>query len=298
VLLNSSGGTDRSLPAIEQFDHVIAAVQHRGQPDFTYLDLTTFDIPDGEIAPSYQGGFGLVVLPDGSTKDITFPKDSAGSTDQRFVGELTADGKVSGTMTFTFRGESEIGMRASFAEPLDSARWANLKRGAPKPFPGATVDTVILFDPANHKVPANIQFVLKGGDGAKPAGPLSILSIPQSFRGGGAAFRNLVEDLQRADTRRLPIDASKVLGTGTTREELVLTLPQGWTAQLPESVNAVSEFGSYRVEYSQVGRELHVVHTSTAGTGVYPPSHIATLIDWFRQMAKDDAEFIPLTRSS
>ncbi len=298
VLLNSNGGTNRSLPAIEQFDHVIAAVQPRGRSDFTYLDLTTFEIPDGDIAPSYQGGFGLVVLPDGSSRDVTFPKDSAAVTDQLFNGELTPDGKVSGTLKFTFRGVAELDVRASFAEIPDSARLENIKRSAPKPFPGATVDSVILFDPNNRKVPPSIQFVLKGGDGAKPAGALSILTIPPGFRGSSTEYSSLVDELQRADKRQLPIDAAKILGAGSNREELRLTLPAGWTAQLPDAVNAVSDFGTYRVEYTQVGRELRIVHTMIGSTGIYPPSSVDALIAWLKLIAKDDAEFVPLTRGS
>jgi hypothetical protein len=298
VLLNSAGGTDSSLPAIEQFDHVIAAVQQPGTTGYTYLDLTTDAFTDGDIPPSYQGGFGLIVLPDGKSVDVTFPKDSTSSTDEAFVGQLTADGKVSGILSVTERGSAGERMRAAFSEPLDSARRASLKSRAPRPFADATVDTVIMFDPHDRSTAPHIDYVEHDGEGAKPAGSLSILSLPAGFRGAEQAFTNTVTELQHADPRRLPIDASSILGSGATRRELRLTLPAGWTAQLPKTVNATSEFGTYRVEFTQVGRTLRIVHTTTGGSGIYPPSDIGKLIDWFKEMATDDAQFIALTQAS
>ncbi len=298
VLLNSAGGTDRSLPAIEQFDHVIAAVQQPGESGFTYLDLTTDAFTDGDIPPSYQGGFGLVVLPDGKSVDVTFPKDSASSADESFVGELTTDGKVSGILSVTERGSAGEQMRAAFSAPLDSARRASLKRHAPKPFPNATVDTVVMFDPHDRTAAPHIDYVERDGEGAKPAGSLSILELPPGFRGAEQAFTNTVNELQHADARRLPVDAAKILGSGATRRELRLTLPVGWTAQLPKTVNAVSEFGTYRAEFTQVGRTLRIVHTTTGGAGIYPAADIDKLIDWFKEMATDDAQFIALSEGS
>jgi hypothetical protein len=295
VLLNSAGAADRSLPAVEQFDHVIAALPHRNAPGYTFLDLTTFDFPDGEIPPSYQGGFGLVVHPDGSSEEVTFPKDSAGTTDEVFTGEMTSDGKVSGTFAYTALGSAATELRASFPEAPDSAQRDAIKRTAPKPFDGSVIDTVMLFDAHDRTAPATIRYVMHGGSGAKPAGPLSILSIPEAFRGPGTAFSSALDEMKQEGERHLPIDSRAIMGTGGTRNELRLTLPEGYTAQLPQSVNAVSEFGTFRAEYSQVGRELRIVHTVVRGTAVLPPSQLPALVAWFGAMAKDDAEYIPLT---
>jgi transglutaminase-like putative cysteine protease len=299
VLLNSFGGIDKELPAIEQFNHVIAAVERRGIPGYGFLDLTTFDYPAGEVPPSYQGAFGLVVLPDGSSRDVTFPKDSGGVSEQRFVGELTPDGHVTGRFSLAARGGlAENTLRRAYAEPPDSARRASLKREAPRPFPDATVDTIIFPDGRDRTVPPAIEIALRNGEGAKPAGSLMILSIPANFSGSAQVYRRLVEELERADKRRLPIDAGRVVGPLTTRRELRLTLPAGWTAQLPAPVSASSVFGTYQAEYTQTGRELHIVHVISGRTGTYPPEQITTLIDWLKSLAKDDAEFIPLMRGT
>jgi hypothetical protein len=60
-------------------------------------------------------------------------------------------------------------------------------------------------------------------------------------------------------------------------------------------VSAVSDFGTYRAEYSQTGRELRIVHTTVGAKGVYPAARIKDLIEWLRLVSKDDAEFVTIT---
>ena len=80
-----------------------------------------------------------------------------------------------------------------------------------------------------------------------------------------------------------------------SRRELRLTLPEGWAAQLPQNVSAVSDFGTYGAEYSQTGRELRVVHTTQGAKGVYPAARIKDLIEWPRLASRDDADFVTVT---
>ena len=72
VLLSSTGGVEEDLPSVRQFDHEIAALRRDGK--WTFLDLTADVVPFGDIPPSYQGEFGLVVFDDGSVQEVTFPE--------------------------------------------------------------------------------------------------------------------------------------------------------------------------------------------------------------------------------
>lgn len=296
VLLNSDGGADSTLPAIEQFNHVIAAMPARGNAGYTYLDLTTYEFRDGAIPPSYQGAFGLLVHPDGSSQDITFPKDSAGTSDEIFRGALTPGGKVSGMLSLTASGAQAAVWRAALSTAPDSAELDNLRRRAPKPYPDMTVDTVSVH--ATGPTPPGIDYVMSNGDGAKSAGQVMILTIPAMFRAPVSGFQNVIEVLKRDPTRDLPIDATKTLGVGTGQREFRLTLPEGWKATLPDSVIASSPFGTFRSVYTQTGRELRIVHSASGGHGVYPPSDAGALLAWFEKMASDDAQFIVLSRSN
>ncbi len=296
VLLNADGVEDSGLPAIEQFNHVIAAVPQKGKGAYEYVDLTTDDFPVGVVPPSYQGEFGLVVRPGGQTQEITFPEDTLNAVEQRFTGTLSADGQIAGRLTQSGRGLSEYSLRRAFDQPLDSARLANMKKSFPSPFPGATVDSIIGFDGRDWTAKPEYHVVLHGGTAARAAGPVTILSLPSSLQGAGARFRGLLNALEKADPRTLPIDASRIIGTRSITETRI-TLPDGWTAQLPKDVTLHSEFGSYTSSYAQQGNELRVAFTLSGAKGIFGPEKFPDLVAWVKAMVADDAEYIVLQKT-
>jgi hypothetical protein len=109
---------------------------------------------------------------------------------------------------------------------------------------------------------------------------------------------SLVSDLENRPERRFPIDVDEVAGPAEAFAELRLRMPAGWRARLPQGVTAESEFGSYRAEYRQEGRELVIVRRMAGRTGVEPPEKIDALIAWLRGVAKDDVKYIVLERES
>lgn len=82
-----------------------------------------------------------------------------------------------------------------------------------------------------------------------------------------------------------------------TVSELRVTLPEGWSARLPDDVEASSVFGRYRAEYAQEGRELRVTRTMNGGRGTQPPEAIDALIAWLKDVSRDDARFIILEQT-
>src|SRR5207247_483653 len=78
-----------------------------------------------------------------------------------------------------------------------------------------------------------------------------ILTLPLPELAGSGVAAALAADEGR---RRFPIDVAKVFGPRTVTYELRLTLPEGWRAELPPPVTAVSAFGTYDARYSQAGR--------------------------------------------
>src|SRR2546430_7934636 len=70
VLLNSSGSADSTLPTVQQFDHMIAAVDRPAKNGGRiYLDLTSDLTPYGELPPAEEGSFVLVVHDDGTLEE-------------------------------------------------------------------------------------------------------------------------------------------------------------------------------------------------------------------------------------
>jgi transglutaminase-like putative cysteine protease len=282
VLLNSSGAADSTMPSVGEFDHAIAALPNKGG-GYKYLDLTTNEYPAGTVPPSYQGGFGLVVFPDGKSEPITFPKDRPGETITRFEGTVGADGSLSGRLELTFRGSAGSFLRAGLREAPDSGQRAQLSKLFGSFLPGSTVDTLILFDARDPRAEPKISLNLHGADGFKNAGSLSVLTVPAAFYAPAAGASGVLRALADAGPRRYPIDAGSVF-RATAVTELVLTLPEGWKVELPKGVAAKSEFGDFQSQYSQDSRVLRMQMRIVGAEGVFPKERLADLETWLKAL--------------
>lgn len=296
VLLSAGGKVERALPSIDQFNHAIAAVKLGGK--YMYVDLTSDLTPWGALPGSDQGQFALVVHPDGHSDEVTLPEDppSANLSMTSFKGELTPDGLVNLHYTEQAEGLRQYGLRGLFTSPMDSTERDRFIRAlAGNTYPGATGDSLVIFDGKDLKAKAQISMAVHGGQAAKVSGQSAILSLPPSFS-SMAALQTLATQLESGRPRLYPIDVESVIGPIVGVSELVLQLPEGWHADLPENVVAESSYGSYRAEYTQKGRELRVYRRMEGRKGVKPPEDVDALIAWLRAVAKDDVQYIVLQR--
>jgi transglutaminase-like putative cysteine protease len=298
VILNSNGNVRRKLPSIDQLDHAIAAFKRPGSSSYDFVDLTASFTPLGELPFSYQGEFGLVVHKDGTTEEVTFPKApiSANRAERRIVGTLNPDGTFNGRLVETQFGGRQYSLRSALENPLDSTQRAKAANSiASGVFDGARGDSLVTTPGKDLAVPPRISVIIRNGRAASMAGTSAILTNPF---GTMSEFAETASDLETAGPRRFPIDAQSLFGYGETHLELRVTLPDGWRAQLPSGVDAMSPFGGYRSEYKQNGRELVLTRTMTGAGGVYPPSDVGGLIKWMREIAKDDAKLIVIETKS
>jgi transglutaminase-like putative cysteine protease len=293
VLLSSTGGVDRALPSGNQFDHMIAAVDRGGKR--TYVDLTAEIVPYGSLPPAEQGEFGLVVHPDGSSEEITFPSDPAqgNKAEIHLVGSLTPDGMFAGKWTRQASGAQQYALRGSMVKSTkpDSAERARTTLAiANAIFDGSAGDSLQLFDGRDLAAEPKISVLIRHGKAAADAGGTEILTIPiRSY-----SYPSFISSLEARGPRKSPIDAEKVWGPRTEIEDLRLTLPAGWKAKLPASDTATSVFGSYASEYTQNGRELHIARRLTGAEGVFPATKMDELLAWLKKMSADDAKYVIL----
>lgn len=299
VLLSADGGVERSLPSINQFDHMIAAVERRegGVTKYDFVDLTSELTPWGELPPAEQGEFALVVHPDGRGEEVTLPADSvtANRADFRLEGSLSPDGVFTGRYTEARRGTQQYALRQPFTREFTTDERRQLARVlAQNVFPSAAGDSLEMFNGRDLKATPRVSVWISGGRAAQTAGSQMILTLPlYSF-----AQPSVVADLENRGERRFPIDVEEIAGAAENTQELRLRLPDGWRARLPDSVRAVSEFGDYHATYRQEGSTLVVVRRMTGRKGVQPPAKIGALIDWLRAVARDEVKYIVLERTS
>jgi transglutaminase-like putative cysteine protease len=295
VLLSIAATARRDLPAPQQFNHEIAAVALPAG-GYQFVDLTSSFNAYGELPGSIQGGFGLLVFPDGRNQEVTIPIDAPESNVQttHITGVLAPDGKFDGHYVETATGSIAAGMRASFASPLDSTQRAEAaRRVARKYFSSAEGDSLLAFNGRDYAAPTRVSIRIVNANATTAAGTVELLNNPfTSF----AKMTSAADDIARLPTRRFPIDASKIVGRLTGVSEFRVTLPEGWHARLPANVSATSVFGSYTATYSQEGRDLVIARRIVGGTGIFMPTRVNELIGWLRAIGRDDTKFIVLEK--
>ena len=291
VLLSSGGGVDEAFPSINQFNHMIAAVA-RPEGGYTYLDLTADLIPYGEVSPGYQGDFGLVVHDDGRAEPITFPLNdpSANRIETVIAGELAEDGTFQGTFTTQAAGALQYSLRNAFASRLSPRDRDQVTRNmAQNIFEGARGDSLEIFDGKDLRAQARTRLWLSGGRAARTSGGTLILTLP--FPNG--SMEEEIREIESADEpRRFDIDVADVIGAAEIVMDFRVTLPEGYTARLPDDVVVDGIFGRYAAEFSQQGRELRVVRRMSGFRGTQPKERMPELLAFLRDMSRDDALFL------
>ena len=295
VLLNAGGRVDRALPSAGAFDHMIAAVERPKAP-YLFLDLTAEFVPFGALPMADQGEFGLVVHPDGHKEEVTLPEDSVGVNVEHIsiVGELSTEGAFHARLNDVSNGSYQYPLRRMFSKPLTATQRTRFTEAfANALYPGATGDSLEMFDGRDLEAEPHVGVVLRHDHAASASGDREIFTLPVSDLTATA----VVALLEGRGPRRFPIDVGEVVGPRELIQELDVTLPEGWQAELPPAVSAVSAFGTYQAEYAQNGRVLHVKRRLRGNTGILPPDRIGDLIAWLKARSKDDVRFIVLRRS-
>jgi transglutaminase-like putative cysteine protease len=296
VLLSASGSADSTVPTVQQFDHMIAAVDRPAKSGGRiYLDLTSELTPFGELPPAEEGSFALVVHDDGKVEEVKLPEPpaSANRSDTRIAGELSADGHFTGHYTETKTGGLQYELRRAYARVFSKDELSRLTQAlANGVFSGASGDSLTLFDGRDLRAKPEVALAVHDAPVLSSSGGTRIFTLPTALP--NFASLGLAAQLERRKPRRFPIDISEVIGPVESVAELRMTLPSGWKAELPPNVSETSQFGSYSAEYAQQGRELRVTRRMSGHRGVAPPDSVDALITWLRAISKDDVKFIVL----
>ena len=296
VLLSSSGGADSTLPTVQQFDHMIAAVDRPEQDGGRlYLDLTSDLTPYGELPPGEEGSFALVVHDDGSFEQVVLPEGppTSNRSETRIVGELNAEGVFSGRYTEIKSGALQYSLRRAYARAFSKDEISRMTQAiANGVFSGASGDSLRTFDGRDLQAKPVLSLIVQNAPVLAGSGSTRIFTLPAAMPNYNSL--SLVSQLEQRKPRRYPIDIGDVIGPVEIVSELRMTLPSGWKADLPANVTEQSRFGSYHAEYAQTGRELRVLRRMSGSKGTAPPDSVDELIAWLRAISKDDVKFIIL----
>lgn len=291
VLVRTSGEVRGGLPSPRQFNHMVAAL--RWGDGWRYLDLTVPVAPFDETFGRLQGRTGVMVLPDGSSEVVEFPVDPASANRSSIVitGELSEDGTLVAEYEEVVTGAIQYRIRGEFDNRMSERRLLSLRQNlGNRVGRGGVADSVELFDGLDLETTPRLWAHVTVEDILQevPGGWLLPLRI--------ATYSSpaMIERLEEEGERRFPIDAGKVFGLREHYTEYRITLPEGWTADLPDDVTAPSDFGFYESVYEQEGRDLHIRRTIRGTDAVLPGEARADLIAWFRVLAADRVENVAL----
>jgi hypothetical protein len=252
-------------------------------------------VPFGAVPPNYQGEFGLVVLDDGSVEEVTFPENTPADnlSETTVTAEIHEDGSLTGWYDELNLGATQYRLRGALSQEFsqnDLERVADAV--AASVIEGAVGDSLQIFDGRDFSAEPRLRVWVRAERAARRNGSSGfVLPVPLTTLGSPTLLAQLERE---RDTRRYPIDVAAVVGPFTSVTRLELTLPEGWTAELPESVRADSRFGSYTSEYAQEGRVVHLERRVSGREGTAPPEAIGELIDWLDVASADDIGFIVL----
>jgi hypothetical protein len=293
VLLNLVGTVRQESPAIEQFNHVIAAVQREN--GYVFSDLTAESYPFGVVPGEEQGKFGVMVRNDGGD-EVHLPTAESGPSrfTERIVGELTDSGMFNGVFTQIIEGSEATVFRRLFSRPTDSTRRASFARMiASSRFPGADGDSLQMSDEKSSSSSARMSVHIRNGKVMSSVGNVHLLTNPIHPM---TSFASIASTLEREGKRTMPIDLGRVLRKALETSEIKLTLPSGWTASLPKNKSMSGPFGRYEEVYAQNGRELTISRTIDGAKGVLPADKMGDLIAWLKFIGNDDAKLIVLQK--
>jgi hypothetical protein len=288
VLVNATGSAEPKNPSVQQFNTVIAAVK---RPDGTYAfaDFMARGFTKyGELPVPMQGGFGLLVKPNGDVEEVRLPRSSPAERKSETVitATLSDSGFMSGTISDVRTGDGWESVRETFGVPgTETNRMAGAMRQHLARLPGATGSEYRGFD--GRDVNALMAYTTKFSHArvSAPGNGGDVLTVPIP----PLPVSQLLAVIQSRGTRTTPIDASRMLFSSNTTQELTLTLPAGWTARTPGNVVATSDFGSYSVTYTQSGNTLRIVRKMEPGQGVFPPSRMPEVVAWLTAIRADES---------
>jgi hypothetical protein len=287
VLLHTSAAAVRpEHPSIRQFNHMIAAVAEGD--GYTFTDLTQGLTPYGELPLGEQGGFAVIVLPDGGAREVRLPKVAVGGRRIAYQIEatLSESGQLSGFMEEVNAGPGFEQRRNLFSAPLDSARKATVMRGLLSFLPGAIGDSIEAFDGRDLHAPLRYKVFFSGARGVAQTGGVALFTFPF----GVLPATQRIRAIESMSERTSSINAEEVLRSPPTALtiDMRVTLPEGWRARVPDHVNVKGDFGTYSTEYTQEGRVLRIVRTEISASGVYPPSRLKDVLEFFRAISADE----------
>lgn len=282
ALVSSSFQSDPSFATPDLFDHVITAIPQGDS--FLYLDTTPEVAPFGFLASPVRGKFALVIPDEGQARLFKTPADPIFRSVQKFQIEASIDekGTLDGKARLESRGDAELIQRQAFVRTART-QWQELVQEISRSmgFAGAVSDVNVapLEDTEN---PFWFSWSYHRPDFPDWENRRVALALP--FFG----LPSLTE--QQASSKKSLLLGAPTDITFTGR----ISLPKGYTPELPSPVEIKRDFADYTASYSFEDGGLRATRKLIMHLNEIPANGRPAYVSFVKSMLEDEGRYVSL----
>ena len=280
ALINSARQIDPDVPSPAQFDHVISVVP-QGQEQ-VWLDTTPEVAPFGMLLANLRDKPALVIPPgrpatlEQTPAEPPFPN----TTEFQVAGKLDDSGTLQVKINRTFRGDTEVLLRAAF-RTVPQAQWKDLAQriSYASNFAG-DVSNVTASSPVDTTDAFRLSYDYTRKDypdwtHRRIRPPCPPYGLP-TLKDEGEEKRETIE----------------LGGPLEFVYEGKVTLPAGYTPRLPDQVELKNDFGEYDSTYSYAEGTLHARHKLVINAARISKAKFDEYRDFYKAVNEDEGRFI------
>jgi len=288
ALINSSRKIDTDVPSPGQFDHVVTAIP-RGE-DFIWLDTTTEIAPFGFLTYNLRDKQALIIPEEQSPKLVKTSAETPieSIVEFKIVAKLSDAGTLKGKIERRARGDAEVALRAAFRR-VPQPKWKDLVQAISyaSGFAGS-VDNVTASVPEETDAPFKFTYEYTRKD--YPDWAHKRISMPCPFYGLPAPKENESE-----------AEVQEPLEMGPQVEVLYegkVSLPEGYSPQLPDAVDLNQDFAEYHSTYAAVEGAIVARRRLVTKVREIPPERLEDYRKFREAANEDERRFISLVSES
>ncbi len=287
VLLRTrySGEIDLDLPSF-QFDHAIAAVAFNGE--LIFLDGTAENYSFGDLPAMDQGAWAMVLI-NGEGKFVKIPIQPAEKNQRvrKIKLNLQKDGSVNGEATVLQSGIFAAYYRSLFKDLGETKRKELIQNSLGSSCPGSILEEFSFSDLTDLDIPVEQKYKFRVPNYAKKIGKK--LNFKPSI-----IERVESTSMVATEERRFPM---YFYNQYCTQNVIEINIPEGFKVErIPNNVNLVFPFGSYRVKYSREDSIIKYERYYQFNTFEISQEEYPSFKEFIEQIALEDAKEIVLTQ--
>jgi len=284
VLINSTREIDPEVPSPSQFNHVISAVPLGRET--LWMDTTTEVAPFGLLAATLRDKQALVVPDDAPPYLATTPADLPFPATQhvKMEGAVSELGKLTATVHYTLRGDSELLLRMAFRRTPKN-QWKQLAQiVAYSDGLRGEVSEVNASDPAATREPFRLEYKISRANFLDWSSKKSQLNLPLPAMG-----------LPEAEADDEESDEPLKLGTPLeVHTRLQLTFPDKYSTRAPVPVVVTRDYAEYRSSYQLEGSTLRVERDLVFRKHELPATRTRDYLAFQRAVRADEGQTLSL----